>query len=63
VDPLLAAEREAAAKLTPSEKLVQALELMAAGIRLKRSSFRRRFPTASEEEIDRLVVEWLGEDD
>jgi hypothetical protein len=44
------------------EKLAQALELMAVGIRLKRVSLREALPTADELEIDRAVERWLFSD-
>lgn len=48
------------ARLTPpAEKLRQALEAMATGIRLKRFALRRRHPNAPEEEIDALLTAWL----
>ena len=36
---------------------MQALEVMRAGIRLKRSTLRRQFPEADESEIDRRLAE------
>ena len=46
----------------PSERLVQALELMTTGIRLKRISLRRASPEADEQEIERAVEKWLFSD-
>jgi hypothetical protein len=37
--------------------------MMDQGIRLKRASLRARHPTASEEEIDSRLREWLESDD
>lgn len=62
MDALLAHDREHARQLDPAEKLQQALELMRAGIRLKRSTLRRRFPEADETEVDRRLAEWLRGD-
>jgi hypothetical protein len=56
----LKADDIAQARLTPAaEKLLQALELMATGIALQRVNLRRRYPEASEDEIDALLQRWL----
>jgi hypothetical protein len=62
MDALEAHDREQALRLKPAEKLMQALEVMRAGIRLKRSTLHRRFPDADESEIDRRLAEWLRSD-
>jgi len=62
MDALLAHDREHARQLDPAEKLQQALDLMRAGIRLKRSTLRRQFPEADETEVDRRLAEWLRGD-
>ena len=62
MDALLAHDREHARQLAPAEKLRQALDMMRAGIRLKRSSLRRQFPEADDAEIDRRLAEWLSAD-
>lgn len=62
MDELLAHDREQANRLTPAEKLRQALDVMRAGIRLKRSNLRRQFPELEEAEIDRRLGEWLRTD-
>lgn len=54
---------EQARRLTPEEKARQALEMMRAAVRLKRSGLRARYPDESEEQIDRRVREWLIADD
>lgn len=59
MDALEAHDREQALRLGPAEKLVQALEVMRAGIRLKRSTLRQQFPEADEAELDRRLAEWL----
>ena len=46
----------------PSEKLAQALELMTAGIRLKRVALRTAMPDADERAIDRALEQWLFAD-
>jgi hypothetical protein len=48
VDALEAYDRQLAHELTPSAKLAQALDMMRAGIRLKRSAQRRQDPQADE---------------
>jgi hypothetical protein len=63
MDPLLASDRELARQALPAEKLAQALEMMTAGIRLKRSALRHRFPVASEAEIANMLAAWLVQDD
>lgn len=62
MDALLAHDREHASQLAPAEKLRQALDMMRAGIRLKRSSLRRQFPDADDAEIDSRLAEWLSAD-
>lgn len=62
MDALQAHDREQAHRLNPAEKLVQALEVMRAGIRLKRSALRRQFPEADQAEVDRRLAEWLSSD-
>jgi len=62
MDPLAASDRELADRASPAEKLAQALDMMRAGIRLKRSALRHRFPAASETEIENMVMAWLAQD-
>ena len=62
MDALLAHDREHASQLDPAEKLQQALDIMRAGIRLKRSTLRQQFPSADDLEIDRRLAEWLSAD-
>lgn len=62
VDALHAHDLEQARQLTPGEKLEQALEVMRAGIRLKRSTLRRQHPHADDAELDRRLEEWLAHD-
>jgi hypothetical protein len=59
MDALLAHDREHSRRLEPAEKLQQALEVMRAGIRLKRSLLRRQFAEADEAEVDHRLAEWL----
>ena len=62
VDALQAHDREQARRLTPAEKLEQALEVMRTGIRLKRLALCRQYPEADEAEIDQRLAEWLVAD-
>jgi Rv0078B-related antitoxin len=62
MDPLLASDLELARQISPAEKLAQALEMMTAGIRLKRVSLRHRFPAASNAEIEKMMADWLLQD-
>jgi hypothetical protein len=62
MDPLAASDQELADRASPAEKLAQALDMMRAGIRLKRSALRHRFPAASETEIENMVRAWLAQD-
>ena len=59
---MLASDLELAAQVSPAEKLAQALEMMTAGIRLKRCSLRHHFPGASEAEIENMLMAWLAQD-
>ena len=63
MDPLLASDRELARQATAAEKLAQALEMMTAGIRLKRAALRRQFAEASEAEIADMLTAWLVQND
>ena len=63
MDRLRQDDLEQARRLTPDEKARQALEMMRAAVRLKRSGLRARYPDESEEQIDRRVREWLLADD
>lgn len=60
MDALEAHDREQARRLSPAEKLEQALDAMRTGIRLKRSSLRQNHPHADESEIDSRLAEWLS---
>ena len=62
MDALFAHDREHARQLEPAEKLRQALDVMRAGIRLKRSALRRQQPEADEAEVVRRLTEWLRGD-
>ncbi len=63
MDALREHDLAVARETPPGEKLRQALDAMAVGIRLKRESLRRAHPDASDEELDRLMLEWLLDSD
>ena len=46
---------------TPAERLRIALEMFDEGVELMRRNLSRRHPDSSEEDIERLLVEWLHE--
>jgi len=58
-------DRELVSALSPSgaEKLLQALELMDVGLRLKRAALARQHPHASRAELEQLYRQWLLDDD
>jgi hypothetical protein len=62
VDPLLHNDIEDSRKGDPVEKLAQALEMAATGIRLKRAALRAAQPAASESDIDAQLERWLTTD-
>jgi hypothetical protein len=63
MDPLIAHDLRTARETSPGEKLQQALEMMSAGLRLKRDVLRNLRPGASDAEIDAELERWLFEDD
>ncbi len=42
-----------------SAKLTLSVELFSTGVALKRENLKRTFPEASEEDIEKKIVEWL----
>lgn len=44
---------------TPGERLLEALDLMALGMDLRRAGERARHPDATDDEIERRVMAWL----
>ena len=49
------------ARRTPiEERARQTLEMMATGIRLQRITLRRRFPGATDDQIERRMRAWLA---
>jgi hypothetical protein len=61
VDPLLLDDIEQSKRTDPSEKLAQALDLMATGIRLKRVALRAAHPGASDVDIEAQLERWLAD--
>jgi Rv0078B-related antitoxin len=59
VDPLVEHDIEVAGAATPAEKLHQALELMDAGLRMKRDLLKNARPSASESEQQASFEQWL----
>lgn len=45
-------------RLTPGEKLREAIRLQALGVAMKRAALRREDPDASEAEIDERLFRW-----
>ena len=50
-----------APELSPAEKLRITLELAEVGYEMMRENLRRRHPEASDDEIQRLLTDWLHE--
>ncbi len=44
---------------TPGEKLLQALDLMAFGIRIQREKLRRLHPTETDEQVEARLEAWM----
>jgi Rv0078B-related antitoxin len=63
VDPLRRDDIEQARRATPEERATQALQMMRAGFRLKRSALRARYPDESDDEIDARFRLWLAATD
>jgi len=59
VDPFLAEEIERYRRQPPGERLRESLEVMRDGFALKRGNLRRLHPEASDEEIERMLLEWM----
>ena len=59
MDRLRRDDIERARRATPAEKARQALEMMRAGIRLKRAGLRARYPDESDQQIEQRVRQWL----
>ena len=63
MDRLRRDDIERARRASPAEKARQALEMMRAGIRLKRAGLRARHPDESDEQIEERVSQWLLSDE
>jgi hypothetical protein len=63
VDALERSDLEFARRATPEQKLAQALEMMATGLRLKREQLRRDNPTFDDAALEELYLAWLLNDD
>ena len=59
MDPLRTEEIERYRRQPSAERLLEALQVMADGIALKRGNLRRQFPTLSEAENDAKLQAWL----
>jgi hypothetical protein len=60
---LLEADLVIERSLTPAQKLAQALEVMNAGLRLKKQVLRRENPGASDDDLERIYLAWLFSDE
>ena len=59
MDKLRAEEIALMRETPPEDKARQVLDLMQTGIHLKIASLRTRYPTASEDELERRLDAWL----
>ena len=62
MDPLRADDIARATRLTPSDALAQALELMDAGLALQRERLRQLHTTATADELAQLMKRWLRDE-
>jgi hypothetical protein len=62
VDRLREDDLQRARSTPPGERLLQALELMVTGIRIKRAALEAENAGASAEEIEALLQRWLERD-
>lgn len=60
MDPFLAQDIEASRRMTPGEKLLQALDLMQLGIEMKEQQLRARYPELTDEQLDAKLQLWLA---
>jgi hypothetical protein len=59
MDALTVDDIETSRQARPAEKLVQALDMAEAGIRLKRAALRHALLNAAEEDVDAALERWL----
>jgi len=59
MDALTADDLETSRRTPAAQKLVQALELADAGIRLKRAALRHASPNSTEQDVDAALERWL----
>lgn len=62
-DALARHDMELHQRTTPEEKLAQALELTRVGIRLQRTKLAHRYPSETDEQIEKRLLDWLQVDD
>jgi hypothetical protein len=62
LDPLRRDDVVRARTASPSEKAAQTLELVRAGIELKRAGLRARYPELSPAELELRISAWLARD-
>jgi len=46
---------------TPADRLIQAFEMFEFGVEMMAATLRRRYPSASPEQIELLLEDWLAE--
>jgi hypothetical protein len=63
MDALRENDIEIARMTPPEEKLRQVLQMVETGIRLKRAGLRVRHPSATPEQIEEMLQQWLESDD
>jgi len=62
MDELERDDLEVARNTSPEERASQLLAVIRTGFRLKRSALRARYPSESEDEIERRFRDWLESD-
>jgi hypothetical protein len=63
VDPLRRDDIERARRASPEERAKWTLDLIEAGIRTKRAALKARYPDASDERLEALLLAWIRRDD
>lgn len=62
-DPLAEHDLETSRSQTPATKLAQALDMMEAGLRLKRAALAHAQKDATRQQLDELMKRWLCSSD